>query len=288
MDEVDTLYRFVRKVWGTSKSNVWLCEKRSSLDTIKYIIGKEIFRKYAAKDPQQVWSERDCLEYLSNYSRTPHLIHTGKTIDSLFFFQELVVAAPLHLHVPLGDLAVVASVFGQVVSIMEDLHARKILFRDVKLSNFILEPIKGKVFVCDFGAAIRFRDGQEESVAIGVYGTKHAMSPEMGELSSYGFSVDFWALGILLFELIEGRPPWKEGYMEGGMIPFTDSKHSAQSRDLISRLLQPVPENRLTDFSKIKSHAFFAQGGGPVVFVDQTIARRFIFGTEHADWAAGF
>jgi serine/threonine protein kinase len=91
------------------------------------------------------------------------------------------------------------------------------------------------------------------------------MAPEVLRGEEYSYECDFWSLGVLLFELIEGIPPF--GYDRKAVmlnilnspesVRFSDQQ-SAESRELISRLLQPDRNDRITSFDEIRSCAFFA------------------------------
>uniref|UniRef100_K3X6A6 Protein kinase domain-containing protein n=1 Tax=Globisporangium ultimum (strain ATCC 200006 / CBS 805.95 / DAOM BR144) TaxID=431595 RepID=K3X6A6_GLOUD len=79
----------------------------------------------------------------------------------------------------------------------------------------------------------------------------------------YDESVDIWAIGIIMYELLVGKPPFEapgqnetiERITEGQL--FVPPHVSLAAKDLISRILQKLPEHRLT-MQEIKAHRWFA------------------------------
>ena len=92
-------------------------------------------------------------------------------------------------------------------------------------------------------------------------------SPEMCMGKSYSYEVDYWAMGILLYELITGSPPFtgNNNRIISDRIIKTKLKLpyylSPDAKDLITKLLKKVPSARLGskpgDTQKIKQHRFF-------------------------------
>ena len=243
---IDKEYEFVRKIAGTSKSSIWLAR---SLFSKFFCVIKELFISQIVC-PSHVWNERECMEMLGDFPKCPHIIGTSKNEESIFIVMDLVYGIPLHeLPRPIHPNTI-QNIFAQCVSIIEYIHSKKILFRDIKLSNFLLDG--NYVYICDFGLSKKINQRTNS-----VCGTLHAMAPEiMHEPVSYGFEVDFWALGVLLYELIEGIPPfgWKPtGY--NAPLCFTNSDPTQM--DLLKKLLDPNPGTRLTNFDQIKAHPYW-------------------------------
>ena len=93
------------------------------------------------------------------------------------------------------------------------------------------------------------------------------MSPEMCMGNTYSYEVDYWAMGILLFELLTGSPPFtgNNNRIISDRIIKTKLKLpyylSPDAKDLLTKLLKKVPSARLGskqgDIQRIKSHRFF-------------------------------
>jgi serum/glucocorticoid-regulated kinase 2 len=147
---------------------------------------------------------------------------------------------------------------------MEFLHQNNILYRDLKPENILVDE-SGHLKLTDFGlckAAFSRSD-----LATSFVGSPEYMSPEILLGHPYNFSVDFYTLGVLLYEMIVGLPPF---YNEDKMKMYRDISYAPLSipsilkgsiRDLLSGLLQKDPRYRLgckRGISEIKEHSFFS------------------------------
>ncbi|KAJ3089964.1 Serine/threonine-protein kinase 36 [Quaeritorhiza haematococci] len=154
-----------------------------------------------------------------------------------------------------------------LVSGLDYLHNVKgIVHRDLKLQN-ILMGLDGHVKICDFGFA-RYMNNGETDVAstdftlTSVKGTPIYMAPELIQEQPYNHAVDLWALGVMLFELFTGLPPFYTTniFTLVNMILDDDIKWpslsmSRQFFELLSGLLQKDPNRRL-GWPILASHPF--------------------------------
>ena len=86
---------------------------------------------------------------------------------------------------------------------MEYLHSQKILYRDLKPENVLLDT-DGNAKIADFGICIKL----EEEKCYETIGTIQYMAPEIFKEKGYDFSVDIWAFGCLMYEMVAGVPPF--------------------------------------------------------------------------------
>lgn len=89
---------------------------------------------------------------------------------------------------------------------LEHLHGRRCLYRDLKMENLVLD-CGGYAKLCDFGLATCLAsrpDGRARTVC----GTLGYMAPEVAGGDGYSYAVDWWGLGILVFELMRGTSPF--------------------------------------------------------------------------------
>ncbi|CAI2362319.1 unnamed protein product [Moneuplotes crassus] len=127
-------------------------------------------------------------------------------------------------------------------------HCRSVLHRDVKLDNILIDEKKG-VKICDFGVSKIIKKNQKINEQCG---TPAYIAPEIiADKGYYGFYVDIWSLGILLYAMVCGAVPFKAGNMqelyeniinEGFSFPVCLSK---PVKDLIRKMLNKVPEKRI-------------------------------------------
>ena len=155
----------------------------------------------------------------------------------------------------------------ELASALEHLHEHGIAHRDLKASNVVLDGDQHATLV-DFGFAKRGLERSQGSAAGGeasavmratsFCGTPHAMAPEMMSRNGHGLEVDWWALGVLLWEMLDGSPPF--GYGEGGIdvlservvrgidesaMPLSRDPADAATRQMLSGLLAVDPAIRL-------------------------------------------
>ena len=101
-------------------------------------------------------------------------------------------------------------------------------------------------------------------------GTPEYMAPEMVSGIGHNSSVDWWGLGVLMFEMLVGRTPFRGASLketfdlirESALVFPIDPEISAEGRDLIQRLLPKDPTQRLGmagGAAEIKAHAFFSE-----------------------------
>jgi serine/threonine protein kinase len=94
----------------------------------------------------------------------------------------------------------------QIAWILRDMHAEGYIYRDIKLSNFIVHRM-GVVTIIDLGKAKRI--GSQRTLTI--CGTVHAIPPEVllgGGTYPYSYEFDYYQLGVLLYEMVVGQPPF--------------------------------------------------------------------------------
>ena len=94
-----------------------------------------------------------------------------------------------------------------VARAVDHAHRNGVVHRDLKPGNVMIEP-DGRVVLTDFGLA-KITGGEDLTMTGGVMGTPRYMAPEQIQGKAFGPSVDIWALGVILYELISDRHPFE-------------------------------------------------------------------------------
>jgi len=144
------------------------------------------------------------------------------------------------------------------------LHDKDVIYRDLKPENILLDD-EGHVCLTDFGLA---KEMTPDTKTDTFCGTPEYLAPEIIQGSGHDKAVDWWSLGILLYELTVGIPPYYSpnvndmyNKIQHGNLRFPPFL-SDPCKDLIIALLARTPSERLgsiDDFNDLKPHPFFAE-----------------------------
>ena len=146
----------------------------------------------------------------------------------------------------------------EIALALDYLHQMGVVYRDIKPENILIDE-DGHVKLVDFGLS-KYLQG---STATTICGTPEYIPPEMILKYKYGYSVDWWSLGVLMYEMIGQVNPFDCGsVMETYRCvvrcepEFDPACFTPESVELISGMLRKNPKKRY-GFQEIKSSAFF-------------------------------
>lgn len=152
----------------------------------------------------------------------------------------------------------------EIVLAVKYLHEKKVVYRDLKLENLLLDS-EGHIKIADFGLC-------KEDITYGATtktfcGTPEYLAPEVLEDSDYGPAVDWWGVGVVMYEMMCGRLPFYNRDHETlfELILTEDvkfpSRITTNARNILSGLLEKNPSQRLgggpEDAKDVMMHPFF-------------------------------
>lgn len=265
------------KVLGTGAyGKVFLVRKMTGHDVGK-LYAMKVLRKAAivqkAKTTEHTRTERAVLEHVRASPFLVTLHYAFQTGSKLHLILDYVSGGELFTHLYQRDHFKEEEVriyTGEIVLALEHLHKLGIIYRDVKLENILLDS-EGHVVLTDFGLSKEFLT-EEKDRTFSFCGTIEYMAPEIiRSKSGHGKSVDWWSLGILVFELLTGASPFTLEGEKNTQAEVSKRILKCQppfptvigpvARDLLQKLLCKDPKKRLgsgpNGAQDIKAHPFF-------------------------------
>ncbi|KAG0437644.1 cAMP-dependent protein kinase catalytic subunit PRKX [Dictyocoela muelleri] len=256
-----TDFDFIRVLGFGTFGRVYLCRLKLKCPIRYYAI--KILRKYDIITKRQV----EHVRHEINIIKTLHHKHLVKLYctfmydDSICIAMEYVSGGELFTYLRRkGKFSLDETRFfsGEILLALEYLHGQNIIYRDLKPENVLLDK-NGHVKLTDFGFA-KTTNGSVFTQC----GTPDYLAPEVILGKPYDRTVDFWALGIVMFEMITGELPFTQNEYgdlydkiinENVKFPEVDNN----IKDLIYQLLEKDPRRRIGWYfiDEIFSHDFF-------------------------------
>lgn len=222
--------------------------------------------RFKGRSPEALEALRGEFSLLASL-RHPHLavVHDfGQIGDEVAFFtQDLVAGVPLHrAGLPLTSERTIRLV-GQLARALDYLHSRGVLHGDVKPSNVLVDLARDHVTLLDFGIARAFGTPERGRVA----GTFGYLAPEVFGGESLDGRVDLYALGVTLYRLAVGHPPFRGAPTEivraqlvEGAPPLPEGALPPPLTRLVERLLCVDPAGRPASAAELLAELAEASG----------------------------
>lgn len=294
-----TLKEYLTKKMALINSNISLEElyyikflgqgKFGSVDLVHN--GKNI---YAVKRISKAAVEKDdyLISYLLNERRImlcldhPFIIKLVKTLkdrSNCYYLMEYIPGECLEFHLDnrrssnkKSSSPITSTIYhtqfytASLLLVLNYLNNKNIAHRDLKPSNIMVDR-NGYLKLIDFGTAKIIRDYTDT-----VIGTPHYIAPEVISGKGYSITLDYWSLGIMLYEMVYGVLPFAHNanqvmdiykailfsgfrLLEGNEFKFSDSDDVSVDdvNQLLKTLLQKKHSKRICNFKELKGFSFF-------------------------------
>lgn len=259
-------FEFLKVLGKGTFGKVILCREKTTghLYAIKILKKEVIIQK---DEVAHTLTENRVLRTTSH----PFLIslkYSFQTADRLCFVMEYVNGGELFFHLSRERVFTEdrTRFYGaEIISALGYLHSQGIIYRDLKLENLLLDK-DGHIKIADFGLC-------KEDITYGsttktFCGTPEYLAPEVLEDLDYGRAVDWWGIGVVMYEMMCGRLPfYNKDHDKLFTLILMESVRfprglSAAAKSLLTGLLIKDPKQRLgggpDDAQEIMSHVFFS------------------------------
>ena len=214
-------------------------------------------RKNKPNDEKEILNEIEILKKL-DHPKILKVVDFFSTIKKYYIITEYCSEGELFneiIKIGKFDEGQAAFIINQILKAIAYCHKMNIIHRDLKPENIMITNREKngclQVKIIDFGTAKIFEKGQQENKYVG---SSYYMAPEILN-RNYDEKCDLWSIGVILYILLTGRPPFdgnddeeilqnvKKGVYDKWAYPYPIL--SNQAKDLISKLLQYDPKKRL-------------------------------------------
>lgn len=275
----------IRKLGEGDVGKVYLVkEKRTdNLFAMKVISKKEMIKR---KKTKRILAEQEILA-TSNHPFIVTLYHTFQTEEHLFFCMEYCLGGEFFRALQTRESKCISEddakfYLCEAIAALEYLHLLGFIYRDLKPENILLHQ-SGHIMLSDFDLSIQMPNSKNPSIqgnnidtnlssddfrTNSFVGTEEYISPDVIRGNGHSVSVDWWTLGILLYEMLYGCTPFKgndinetfSNILKKDVSFLSNPSVSRVCKDLIKKLLIKDEHKRLGSkkgAADLKSHPWF-------------------------------
>ncbi|KAJ5573975.1 uncharacterized protein N7459_008402 [Penicillium hispanicum] len=249
-------------------ARVWLARLKDQKDKNK-VYALKVLRKadvIKLKQVEHVRNERKTLAAVVGHPFITTLVASFSDEQSLYMLLDFCPGGEIFTYLRRSrrfneeTSRFYAAEITMTIEFLHDIHG--VAYRDLKPENILLDA-DGHIKLVDFGFAKQV--GNRETYTL--CGTPEYLAPEVIHNSGHGLAVDWWALGILIYEFLVGQPPfWDSNPMRiyeqivEGRLRFPPNMPPA-AQNIVSLLCKTNPTERLGYISggsgRVKAHPFF-------------------------------
>ncbi|KAI8804110.1 kinase-like domain-containing protein [Cladochytrium replicatum] len=260
-------FNFLAVLGKGNFGKVMLAEEKYS----KHLYAIKVLKKEFIIENDEVESTRSEKRVFltANRERHPFLVNLHscfQTESRIYFVMEYVSGGDLMWHIQHQQFSEKRAKFYacEVLLALEYFHKNNVVYRDLKLDNILLS-LEGHIKIADYGLC---KEGMTYGATTNTFcGTPEFMAPEILLEKPYTRAVDWWALGVLIYEMLLGQSPFRgddedeifEAILKDEILyPVNMAKDAVT---LLQKLLTKDPAKRLGsgrgDAEDIKRHPFF-------------------------------
>jgi len=259
------VFKYTKVLGKGSFGKVMLAEHKQTKQTYAIkVLKKDVLVE--DDDVECAIAEKNVLSLTYMHPFLTKMFACFQTADRLFYVMEFVTGGDLLFQIQQTrrfkeDRAKFYS--AEIILGLRFLHQKRIVYRDLKLDNVMIDK-DGHIKIADFGMCKEGIDESTGTLATTFCGTPDYIAPEIILEKPYGFSVDWWALGVLLYEMLAGQPPFDAQDEETLFRAIVHNKVAfprwvtEEAKNLVDSLMIKDPAKRLgTVPSDLMSHPFF-------------------------------
>lgn len=218
------------------------------------------------KDTDHTKAERNILEDVK-HPFIVDLIYAFQTGGKLYLILEYLSGGELFMQLEREGILmedVACFYLAEITLALGHLHSKGIIYRDLKPENILLD-VDGHIKLTDFGLC---KEAINEGTVTHTFcGTIEYMAPEVLTRSGHNKAVDWWSLGALMFDMLNGTPPFVADSRKKTIDKVLRGKLSlaayltADAKDILKKLLRRHSPSRLgagvDDYKEVQRHSFF-------------------------------